>query len=220
MDSKQILKEIRLCIVGNEMTWDDFDKIFGSLQQDEQSDIADVIQDDFKISLVEEISQKNFVDVEAIRKEIIPYVVDNKLTYYTFDKIFGFLPRKEQYPIAYAIQDDLKIELVDEIIFSSEEIIPDEVTTLISREAREIKISNKILIGLIQSGDEQARQDLCVKNRGLVEKFAARYEKFFSSQLTFEDLVQEGIIGMLKAAERFTCRRSGRQFAFARFYRR
>jgi len=179
MDSKQILKEIRLCIVGNEMTWDDFDKIFGSLQQDEQSDIADVIQDDFEISLVEEISQKNFVDVEAIRKEIIPYVVDNKLTYDTFDKIFGFLPRKEQYPIAYTIQDDLKIELVDEIIFSSEEIIPDEVIPLISREAREIKISNKILIGLIQSGDEQARQDLCVKNRGLVEKFAARYEKFF-----------------------------------------
>lgn len=203
MDSKQILKEIRLCIVGNEMTWDDFDKIFGSLQQNEQSDIADVIQDDFEISLVEEISQKNFVDIEAIKKEIIPYVVDNKLTYDTFDKIFGFLPRKEQYPIAYAIQDDLKIELVDEIIFSSEEIIPDEVTTLISREAREIKISNKILIGLIQSGDEQARQDLCVKNRGLVEKFAARYEKFFSSQLTFEDLVQEGTIGMLKAAERF-----------------
>ena len=28
MDSEQILKAIRLCIVGNEMTWDDFEKIF------------------------------------------------------------------------------------------------------------------------------------------------------------------------------------------------
>ena len=203
MDSEQILKEIRLCIVGNEMTWDDFDKIFGSFQQEKQSDIADVIQDDFEISLVEEISQKNFVDVEAIRKEITPYVVDNKLTYDNFDKIFGFLPRKEQYPIAYIIEDDLKIELVDEIISPPAEEVPNENTPLISREASEIKTSNKILIGLLQSGDKQARQDLCVKNRGLVEKFAAKYEKFFSSQLTFEDLVQEGTIGMLKVAEQF-----------------
>ena len=29
MDSEQVLKAIRLCIVGNEMTWDDFEKIFG-----------------------------------------------------------------------------------------------------------------------------------------------------------------------------------------------
>ena len=101
------------------------------------------------------------------------------------------------------IEEDLKIELVDEITSPPAKEAPDEVAPLISRQAREIKTSNKILIGLIQSGDEQARQDLCVKNRGLVEKFAGRYEKIFSTQLTFEDLVQEGFVGMLKAAEKF-----------------
>lgn len=218
MDSEQILKEIRLCIVGNEMTWDNFDKIFSSLQQEEQSNIADIIQDDFEISLVDEISQKNFVDVEAIRKEIIPYVVCNELTYDDFDKIFGFLPLKEQYPIAYIIEDDLKVKLVDEITSPPDEEVPEETTPLLSREAREIKTSNKILIGLIQSGDEQARQDLCVKNRGLVEKFAAKYEKFFSSQLTFEDLVQEGTIGMLKAAERFNFSRDTQFSTYATWW--
>lgn len=97
----------------------------------------------------------------------------------------------------------MKIELVDETNYTPDEKFSDEVEPLINRKSNEIKVPNKLLIKLIKSGDEQARQDLCVKNRGLVEKFAAKYEKFFSSQLTFEDLVQEGTIGMLKAAEKF-----------------
>ena len=148
------------------------------------------------------------MNIEAIHKAIAPCVVNGEMTWDDFDKIFNFLPLKEQYAISFAIQDDLKIEFVDEIISAPEEIlaeekIPIEVAPPIFREAREIKTSNKILIGLIQSGDEQARQDLCIKNRGLVEKFAARYEKLIHTQLTFEDLTQEGFVGMLKAAEKF-----------------
>ena len=212
MDSEQILKVIRLCIVGNEMTWDDFEKIFGSMSKAKQYDIADFIQDDLKIELVDEISPRYFVDVEEIRKAIRPHVIDGVLTYDNFERIFGFLPLKEQYSICYAIQDHLKIELVDETISAPDEEIPDEdvsdeVAPLINRKPNEIKIPNKLLIKLIQDGDKQARQDLCVKNRRLVEKFASKYEKIFDSQLAFEDLVQEGTIGMLKAAEQFDFRK-------------
>ena len=148
------------------------------------------------------------MNIEAIHKAIAPCVVNGEMTWDDFDKIFKFLPLKEQYPIAEAIQDNLKIEFVDEIISAPEEIlaeekIPAEVAPLIFRETKEIKASNKILIRLIQDGDKQARQDLCIKNRRLVEKFAARYEKFLSTRLTFEDLTQEGFVGMLKAAEKF-----------------
>ena len=212
MDSEQILKAICLCIVGNEMTWDDFEKIFGSMSKAKQYDIADFIQDDLKIELVDEISPRYFVDVEEIRKAIHPHVIDGVLTYDNFERIFGFLPLKEQYSICYAIQDHLKIELVDETISAPDEEIPDEdvsdeVAPLINRKPNEIKIPNKLLIKLIQDGDKQARQDLCVKNRRLIEKFAAKYEKILDSQLTFEDLVQEGTIGMLKAAEQFDFRK-------------
>ena len=148
-------------------------------------------------------TQKKFVDVEAIRKEILPYVVDNQLTYKDFDKIFGFLPLLEQYHITDALAEVLNIELVDEIILPPAESIPEKNTPLIFRKANEINTSNEILIGLIKRGDRQARQDLCVKNRGLVEKIAVKYAKYLSSQLTLEDLVHEGIIGMLKAAEKF-----------------
>ena len=82
------------------------------------------------------------MNVDAIRKEIAPYVVNGELTYNDFDKIFGFLPRKEQYPIAYTIQDDLKIELVDEITSAPvEEKVPDETVPLIFRTAKEIILS-------------------------------------------------------------------------------
>lgn len=148
------------------------------------------------------------MNVDAINKEIAPYVVNGALTYDDFDKIFGFLPLKEQYPIAYTIQDDLKIELVDEITAAPvEEKVPVENVPLIFRTAKEIGASNEILIDLIQDGNEQARQDICIKNQGLVAKFAKYYFEKFSCNLELEDLIQEGNIGMLKAAEKFDIRR-------------
>ena len=145
------------------------------------------------------------VDLETLSKMIQPHVVNDQMTYNDFEKIFGFLPRKEQYALAHTIEDVLNIELVDEIISQADEIISEDFNSIIFREANEIKISNKILVGLIQNGDEQARQDLCIKNLRLVKKFAARYKNILSTQLTFEDLVQEGTIGILKAAEKFDC---------------
>ena len=143
------------------------------------------------------------MNTQYISKLISPCVVDNQLTYDDFEKIFGFLPRKEQYPICYAIQDDLKIELVDEIAAAPVEEIPAELAPLIFKDPHEIKVPNKFLIRLIQDGDEQARQDLCVKNSGLVGKFALKHSKIFSNKLDLEDLIQEGNIGLIKAAEKF-----------------
>ena len=144
------------------------------------------------------------MNTQYILKEIQPFVVDRRLTYDDFEKIFGFLPLKEQYPICYAIQDELQIELVDEITDAPpEEELPAELAPLIVKDPREIKVPNKFLIRLIQYGDEQARQDLCIKNSGLVGKYALKYSEFLSNKLELEDLIQEGNIGLLKAAEKF-----------------
>lgn len=144
------------------------------------------------------------MNTQYLLKQIQSFVVGNRLTYDDFEKIFGFLPLKEQYPICYAIQDELKIELVDEIISEpQEEKLPAELAPLILKDPREIKVPNKFLIRLIQEGDEQARQDLCVKNSGLVAKFALKYSQILSNKLEPEDLIQEGNIGLLRAAEKF-----------------
>ena len=67
--------------------------------------------------------------------------------------------------------------------------------------------SNETLCRLIQEGSMQAKQDLCIKNNGLVKKVASWYEKSGGNDLSYEDLEQIGMVGMLKAAERFDYRR-------------
>ncbi|MDE5696668.1 MAG: sigma-70 family RNA polymerase sigma factor [Lachnospiraceae bacterium] len=68
---------------------------------------------------------------------------------------------------------------------------------------RRIRQSNEILCVLIQQGNVQARQDLCIKNRRLVGKVANSYNRFAGNDLDLDDLEQAGMVGMLNAAEKF-----------------
>lgn len=65
-----------------------------------------------------------------------------------------------------------------------------------------IRHSNEALCSLIQQGSQQARLDLCTKNKNLIWKMAHRYQKN-AILLDAEDLSQCGYIGLLNAAERF-----------------
>lgn len=56
---------------------------------------------------------------------------------------------------------------------------------------------------LIQQGNRQAEQDLCVKNKKLVDKYVFTYQKRYGNRLDFEDLEQVGFIGLIKAAKKF-----------------
>jgi RNA polymerase primary sigma factor len=46
-------------------------------------------------------------------------------------------------------------------------------------------------------------QDLCVKNKRLVDKYVTVYQKRYGNRLDFEDLEQVGFLGLIKAAKRF-----------------
>lgn len=56
------------------------------------------------------------------------------------------------------------------------------------------------LIEEAQSGNEEAREKLIVENTGLVKNIALKY---INSGYEFEDLLQIGFIGLLKAVDRF-----------------
>ena len=141
------------------------------------------------------------MNTEKILQLIRPYVVESQMTYADFERVFGFLSKREQYPITDVLHDELKIFLVDELV--TDETTSDEADETILKQKSEILASNRILIELIQRGDEQAKQDLFVKNSGLVHKFANHYYAGASCKLELDDLVQEGYLGMLKAAEKF-----------------
>lgn len=65
------------------------------------------------------------------------------------------------------------------------------------------KQSNAILCHLIQHGNKQAAEDLCIKNRLLVLKYAKAYFRYFENDLSIEDLEQAGYMGLLRAAQDF-----------------
>lgn len=159
-----------------------------------------------------------------------PYVKDGAITYTEFDQIYNFLSLKEQYVVTEILCRNA-IDLVDEHV-NEDEFFLDSVTDEQEDENEidfeiqyddnlfkdvkgqddnssqlilynNIKQSNEILCNLIQQNNQQAKQDLCVKNKRLVDKYVAAYEKYYGNHLDFEDLEQAGYIGLIKAADRY-----------------
>lgn len=60
---------------------------------------------------------------------------------------------------------------------------------------------NKELVKRYQAGDKSALEKLCASNYGFVKMKAQACLGAYGSDLTEEDLVQEGFIGLIKAAE-------------------
>jgi len=60
-----------------------------------------------------------------------------------------------------------------------------------------------ILCELIQAGDRQAKQELCIKYKGLVRKYAKAYLNVYGNDLDIDDLEQLGYLGLLIAAEKY-----------------
>lgn len=164
------------------------------------------------------------------------------LTYTDFSELFQVVSKKRQYQLTdllfaegiilvdeynqnESIHDDsddivLPIEEndYDEFNFSEEESNDntdnsyDNSSRVIQKKA--VKQSNEVLCKLFQSGSRQAGNDLCIKNERLVSKIASIYFKRYNSDLEFEDLLQAGFIGLLKAAEAFD---TGKGYQFSTY---
>ena len=81
-----------------------------------------------------------------------------------------------------------------------------------------IKQSNAILCHLIQQGNSQAAQEICIKNRLLVLKYANAYLGYFGNDLSIEDLEQAGYIGLLRAAQDFDLSSNNSFTTYATFW--
>lgn len=168
---------------------------------------------------------------DLILSMVQPYVKDGSITYEQFDVIYDMLSLKEQYAVseilykngiylvdeeeqideeAYIIEKDEELDgdykeeipiLYDEELFKDSHYLDDDKENLVV--SKDIKQSNEILCTLIQQGNRQAVQDLCVKNKRLVDKYVVAYQKKYGNRLDFEDLEQVGFMGLIKAANKF-----------------
>ena len=146
-----------------------------------------------------------------------PYVKDGFFTYEEFDYIYEILSLKEQYAVVDILynngidlidadeQDedaDDKFEvLYDDGLFKDTGFKDQKSKPVFLNEV--VKQSNENLCVMIQQGNLQAEQDLCVKNKKLVDKYALVYEKRYQHRLDFDDIEQAGFIGLMIAAKRF-----------------
>lgn len=176
---------------------------------------------------------------KMLLKMIAPYVKNSQLTYDDFDRIFGnILTHRDQYIVVDHLEEK-GIHLVD-ILDSDVEVngIQEEVSDQELGEAhkqkestdkgigtqdrpllgeRKIYQTNEQLCILIQRGSRQAMQDLCIKNKRLVQKVAWGYQKI-TTLLDCEDLEQIGYGGLIRAAMRF-CPEKETQFStYAMFW--
>lgn len=179
MNEKIIMSMVAPYLKGNTLTYQEFEQIFSMLSLREQYGVLEIL-DGQQIELVE-----------------------------------GGLGEDEEEPVSGEItgSDDDDFELLyDDDIFIDDEEEADtpkpkseyrEHESAYLKVRRKVLLSNRVLIGMIQEGDAQAKQDLCVKNHGLVDKWAGIYQRVYGNKMDFEDLEQAGMLGMIKAAERF-----------------
>ena len=63
-------------------------------------------------------------------------------------------------------------------------------------------MSNEELVQLYQNGDNKALEELILANEGIIYKIANKYEGI-NRELELDDLIQEGILGLIEAAKRY-----------------
>ena len=180
MNTELILKMVRPYLKNNQIAFKDFKRLFSFLSRQEQYLVVDVLIAN-NIDFITDDGKKfdyasGTVSSEDADDEDLELDVD----------------------LAEDVDDDFEI-LYDEELFKDKSIPKSNFVA----SYKDVKQSNEILCTLIQQGNEQAKQDLCIKNRALVDKYAWAYGKKYLTRLSFDDLEQSGMIGLIKAAERF-----------------
>ncbi len=77
---------------------------------------------------------------------------------------------------------------------------------------------NTVLCRRIQEGDTSAEEEICEKNRKLVDKYAWSYQKYYGNDLDFEDIENMGLTGLLHAAEKYDPEKGASFSTYATFW--
>ena len=76
-------------------------------------------------------------------------------------------------------------------------------------------MTNEELCVLAQGGEETAKHRLVENNLGFIKKLANKYsEDFENFGIDFEEIVQEGCIGIIEAVNRFDINKSTKFWEF------
>src|ERR1039457_6716084 len=80
------------------------------------------------------------------------------------------------------------------------------------------KKEERILIKKAQHGSAKAKNELILRNKGLVYTIAQKYMNRKTPAMEMEDLIQEGNIGLLTAIKKFKLRKGTRLSTYASWH--
>ncbi len=177
MNEQLILSMAEPYVKDGSITYDQFENIYNMLSLKEKYEVTEILY-------------KNGIDLisEEEKTEKDNFILEVNIDEDDFDN--DVEDEQKPFPVLY-----------DTSLFKDSNFNPNVPETLVVN--RTVKQSNEILCTLIQQGNLQATQDLCVKNKRLVDKYAAAYSKKYRHHLDFEDLEQVGFMGLIKAAQKF-----------------
>lgn len=182
INEKKVYELIKPYLKGNTLSYRAFFYVFSFLRQDDQYKIINVIEENLKIHVCDEEEQAsspadgkdNDISVDPEESIILPDISE--------------------------LDEDGDDDEDFESLYNKNAFINDNY---VERTEMNLKQSNETLCRLIQEGDELAKEELCIKNKRLVYKYALSYSKYYKHKLDIQDLVQVGFIGLLKGAENF-----------------
>lgn len=186
MNKDIVLNLVAPFLKDESITYNEFDKIFDVLSLREQYSVVDILAESGICLVDDEFSFQE--DEEELFEEIENLELD-------FSNDSDYQMESDS-----SSNNDREFKKLFENVFKDSGHDYENDETVVHTDIRQ---SNEVLCMLIQQGNKQALQDLCVKNTGLIKKYANGYKKYYRFKLDLEDLEQAGFLGLMKAAYRF-----------------
>lgn len=187
MTKEELYSLVEDRVVKRYLTNDDFYQLFWFYDDNQLNEAKELLRD-LDIELVEKIPEEAIVsnsdESETDDSEELENSDLNELLINIDDE------QNDEY-------DELKL-VSEKYVHKRKETVKQDI---IIRD--KVTQTNKVLCKLIQQGSKQAEQDLCTKNIGLVKKYAHTYCKAIPNKLEFEDVLQAGFEGLIRAAKYF-----------------
>lgn len=189
LDKEIILKTCKPYLKDNVISIKDFNNLYGMLNITKKNIILDILVE-HNISLVDE-DNKVIKNLEQDLTDI--NMVD-----------FDYLLEINKQNIE---RDDIECDTIDDD--NEESCIKDGITNeeklpqISELRSKQYEILNKLLCTEIQNRNQEAKEKICQTNHNLVYKIARYYVNYYNNKLEIDDLFQAGMMGLLKAAEKF-----------------
>ena len=145
----------------------------------------------------------NLKDKKTLEK-LQEYLNSEDLTEEEIISILEGLTEEEKDEIMDIISDEVDDDEDDDFEGRNKNVSKTSIMPISRRDMIELSdLTNEQIVEQFQIGNQNALAALVEKNQGLVRSRASYFFRSHGNDLDLEDLVQSGMLGMIRAAEKF-----------------